>query len=173
MSISYLEYARFHEIFCQAFGKFCPSFFLNQHFVKPSSHFQIILHSKDISLRKIPYFYLISWCGSFVERHSFHIVSSNLPETMWKLCLSTKFPHQEIKWNYGILHSVSRFFILISQDYLTKDSFFILCSLLPINTCGPLFTSSVTYRPNTECYWPLNKYQTLLAARLKYLIRDF
>ena len=28
-------------------------------------------------------------------------------ETMQKMCLSTKFPHQEIKWNYGILCSVS------------------------------------------------------------------
>ena len=27
------------------------------------------------------------------------------PETMRKLCLSTKFPHQEIRWNYGILRS--------------------------------------------------------------------
>ena len=25
------------------------------------------------------------------------------PETMWKLCLSVKFPHQEIRWSYGIL----------------------------------------------------------------------
>ena len=27
------------------------------------------------------------------------------PETMRKLCLSTKFPHHEIRWNYGILRS--------------------------------------------------------------------
>ena len=27
------------------------------------------------------------------------------PKTMRKLCLSTKFPHQEIRWNYGILRS--------------------------------------------------------------------
>ena len=26
----------------------------------------------------------------------------DLPETMRKLCLSTKLPHQEIRWNYGI-----------------------------------------------------------------------
>ena len=32
-----------------------------------------------------------------VERHSFPIVSDELPETMRKLCLSTKFPHQEIR----------------------------------------------------------------------------
>ena len=27
------------------------------------------------------------------------------PETMRKLCLSTKFPHQESRWNYGIFRS--------------------------------------------------------------------
>ena len=31
----------------------------------------------------------------------------NSPETMRKLCLSTKFPHQEISWNCGILRSES------------------------------------------------------------------
>ena len=50
-----------------------------------------------LPLRKIPSFHLISWCGNFVERHSFLIVSGDSPETMWKLCLSTKFPHQEIR----------------------------------------------------------------------------
>ena len=33
----------------------------------------------------------------FLERHSFRIVSDDLPETMRKLCLSTKFPHHEIR----------------------------------------------------------------------------
>ena len=44
-----------------------------------------------------------------MKKHSFHIVSSDSPEpeTMQKLCLSTKFPHQEIKWNFGILSSDS------------------------------------------------------------------
>ena len=37
------------------------------------------------------------------------MVSGELPETMRKLCLSTKFPHQEIRWNYGILRSDSYF----------------------------------------------------------------
>ena len=55
------------------------------------------------SLCKIPQIYLISWCGNFMERHSFRIVLGHLPETMGKLCLSTQFPHQKIRWNYGIL----------------------------------------------------------------------
>ena len=60
---------------------------------------------KNISktLRKMQWFYLIFWCGNFVERQRFHIVLGDSPETMRKLCLSTKFPHQEIRWKYGIL----------------------------------------------------------------------
>ena len=57
------------------------------------------------TLRKIPWFHLISWCEKFMERHSFRIISGDSPKTMRKLCLSTKFPHQEIRWNYGILCS--------------------------------------------------------------------
>ena len=37
--------------------------------------------------RNIPKFHLISWCGNFVERHSFR----ESPETLQKLCVSTKF----------------------------------------------------------------------------------
>ena len=33
------------------------------------------------------------------------MVSGDSPETMQKLCLSAKFPHQEIRWNYGIFRS--------------------------------------------------------------------
>ena len=46
-----------------------------------------------------------SWCGNFVERHRFRIVWGESPETMRKLHLSRKFPHYEIKWNYGIFHN--------------------------------------------------------------------
>ena len=50
--------------------------------------------------------------GNFVERRSL-LWKSDTPETMQKLCLSTKFPHQEIRWNYRILRSVfwSSFYI--------------------------------------------------------------
>ena len=57
------------------------------------------------SLCKIRQFHLISWCGNFVERQSFRTNSGESPETMRKLCLSTKFPHQEIRWYYCILRS--------------------------------------------------------------------
>ena len=33
------------------------------------------------------------------------VISPNF--LVWKLCLSTKFLHQEIRWNYGIFHSAS------------------------------------------------------------------
>ena len=51
-------------------------------------------------------FHLISWCENFVETHSYRIVSEDSPETMRKLCLSTKFSHQEIRWNYGTFRNV-------------------------------------------------------------------
>ena len=35
--------------------------------------------------------------NTFLERHSFHIVSGGLPETMRKLYLSTKLSQQEIR----------------------------------------------------------------------------
>ena len=41
----------------------------------------------------------------FAERYSFRIVSEESPETIRKLCLSAKFPHQENRWNYSILQS--------------------------------------------------------------------
>ena len=59
-----------------------------------------------VSLLEIPYFHLMSWCESFLERHNFRVVLGESPETMRKLCLSTKFPHQEIRWNYSIFRSV-------------------------------------------------------------------
>ena len=57
-------------------------------------------------LRKIPEFNLISWRENFMKRHNFRRVSGKSTETVRKLYLSTKCPHQEIRWNYGILHSV-------------------------------------------------------------------
>ena len=51
-------------------------------------------------------FHLTSWCGHFVETHNFRWVSRELPETMRKLCASTKFPpHQDIRWNFSIFCS--------------------------------------------------------------------
>ena len=46
-----------------------------------------------------------------MERHSFRIVSGDSHETTGKLCLSTKFPHQEIRWNYSIFCSVKQLYI--------------------------------------------------------------
>ena len=60
---------------------------------------------KPTTLSKMLWFHLIFWCGNFVERRSFRIGDS--PETMRKLCLSTKFSHQKIRWNHSILRSAS------------------------------------------------------------------
>ena len=55
-----------------------------------------IINSFMNLLRKTP-FHLISWCGNFVERSSFRIISGDSPEIMRKLCCFPKFPHQEIR----------------------------------------------------------------------------
>ena len=52
----------------------------------------------------------------FCGQHSFCIVSGESPKTMWKLCLSTKLPHHEIRWNYDILRSDKLFTFEISTD---------------------------------------------------------
>ena len=68
-----------------------------------------------------PNFLVWKFCGkaqfphSF-GRYSFHIVSGESPKTMWKLFLSSKFPHQEITRNYGIFRG----------DVLLNVSFLIL-----------------------------------------------
>ena len=57
------------------------------------------------TLRKIYKFHLISWCENFGVRYSFCGVSDKSPKTLWKMSFSTKFPLQEIKWNFGILRN--------------------------------------------------------------------
>ena len=52
----------------------------------------------------------ISWCGNFVERHSFRRVSGDSPKTLRKLHLSIKFSRQEVRWNFGVLSSDISFF---------------------------------------------------------------
>ena len=53
-----------------------------------------------------------------MERHSFCIVLGDSPETMRKLCFSAKFPHQEIRWNYGIFYSVILFTLCAHKSRL-------------------------------------------------------
>ena len=55
--------------------------------------------------QNIPKFHLTSWCGIFVEMHGFCRVFDHLPESLRKLCVSAKFPHQQIRWMFGILRS--------------------------------------------------------------------
>ena len=45
---------------------------------------------------------------------------------MRKLCLPTKFPHQEIRWNYGILRSS------MSQENAKNDLVKPFCANVPI-----------------------------------------
>ena len=65
------------------------------------------IHILKLTLPKIQIFPLISWCGKFVETHSLQRVFGNSSETLQKLCVSTKFPHQQIRSDYSTLCSVN------------------------------------------------------------------
>ena len=58
-------------------------------------------------------------CKNFVERHSFRTFSGDSPKTIRKLCPSTKFPYQEIRWKHVILHNLTYY----CQENLARDSF--------------------------------------------------
>ena len=88
------------------------------------------------TLRKIPQFHLIFWCGNFVERRSFRIVLGELYKTMRKLCLSTKFPHQEIRWHCSIFGSVRKNFF---NTCFSKKSQFLTTS----SRTSPIFWEQV------------------------------
>ena len=66
----------------------------------------IMIDFFSFALDKIMKFHLIYWCENVVERHSFSWVSSDSSENLRKLCLSTIFLHQEIRWNFWILRIV-------------------------------------------------------------------
>ena len=49
---------------------------------------------------------ILSQCHNFSYIINFKLTVTAKLSLSQKLCLSKKFPHQEIKWNYGILRSV-------------------------------------------------------------------
>ena len=100
------EYFQMHDRFCFFFFKlFYATSEIDLDFVRyPALH-------------KIPRFHLISWCVNFVKRHRFCRVSGESQEILRKLCLSAKFPHEEIRWDYGIWRdAVYRFYSLLTGE---------------------------------------------------------
>ena len=108
-----------------------------------------------------------------MERHSFCMVSCELPKTMRKLYLSTKFPHQEIRWNYGIFHS-EQFFETpldhcsmshVQRTFLNNNDLYLkinFCTCI-LNNCTVWKVSKYgvfsglyfyVFSPNTEKYGP-------------------
>ena len=80
-----------------------------------------------------------------MERHSFRIVSGESR----KLCLSTKFPYQEIRWNYGIstvtgiLKIIMRDVGIIHYSLFSRKNNSCSGALLKIHYCdaGGIYTS--------------------------------
>ena len=63
------------------------------------SSFLFFFQQSCCSLHKTLQSHLISWCGNLVQTHSFRRVIGTSLNTLWKLCLYAKFPHQEFRWS--------------------------------------------------------------------------
>ena len=79
------------------------------------------IHSRDQpyhllckTLRKIPYFHLISWCGNFVERHRRRRIARNYAETVSFHKISTP-------WNYVKLRYFTQWKSFWRSDRLLKE----------------------------------------------------
>ena len=65
-------------------------------------------------------------------------VSSKSTETLWKLCLSTKLPHQEIRWKFGTLRSSDTGTLRWRYQNLKEKLYLIspLCVLYSFSLCS-------------------------------------
>lgn len=63
----------------------------------------INMRTAIFTLRKIPKFHLVSWRRNFVDMHNFGRVSK-------------KFPHGDIRWNYGNLCSFKYTYLLLFSN---------------------------------------------------------
>ena len=88
---------------------------------------------------------------TLAERQSLRIFSGELPKTMRKPWLSAKFPHQEIRWNYGIFRSAG---VHYKDIHILKN-----CSF----SAGGLF----------KYVWFFNEDRALKALRKKYPYLEF
>ena len=55
------------------------------------------MYSRQYPLHKIPNFHLISWCGNFVDRHSFSRVSGNSPKLYGNCAFPQSFRTREFR----------------------------------------------------------------------------
>ena len=87
---------------------------------------------------------LLVW--TFCGNAQFPIFSGEFPESVQKLCLSTKFRHQEIRWNYSIFRSVRHF---------------VNIEMIIVNLCNDCWNDVLR-----ECFGTL--YLLFLSHRLRY-----
>ena len=92
-------------------------------------------------------FHLISWCGNFMENHSFRIVSVDSHKTIQKLCFSTRFPYQEITWNYSIFQVVSIFQGSIFKSFKSKSNRFWCVRSSRLHTSFIIVFLKISQRP--------------------------
>ena len=97
-------------------------------------------------------FNLISWCGN----------SDDSLETIRKLCLSTKFSHQKIWWNYEIFCSAMSHIFIKSYTITEKQKLLLLIRIKQLLLVSlhkiwsrPLRISSVNVTKSVSCniFW--------------------
>ena len=106
----------------------------------------------------------------------------NLSSTMQKLCLSTKFPRQEIRWNYGIFQSLAHLNkISVSETSVSSELEDVLLGYLLLTLKRVLPSERHLRRPKhifiTSClYESLGTIfisVKITAQNMKFSIKDF
>ena len=105
------------------------------------------------------------------KRHSFHIVLGDSPKTVPRPCLSTKFPHQEIKWNYRILRSEYHVQFYVQHFFWYK--FFLYAFLRQGEETWTLLRNHeqnhvLSCLKNMPIYFPSGKYKLSSHSFLEY-----
>ena len=81
-----------------------------------------MMQCKD-SLRKIPKFHLISWCGNFVETHSFRRVLGDSHQELYGNCAFPHYYHTRKLGKIMVFYAVygGYFLSLLTLSVLQRD----------------------------------------------------
>ena len=85
------------------------------------------MYSLQYPLHKIPNFHLISWCGNFVDRHSFSRVSGDSPKLYGNCAFPQSFRTREFRYftqSPEIFIRFSRKFAFYQSHWFHADHFF-------------------------------------------------
>ena len=93
---------------------------------------------------KVPYCHLISWCGNFVERHSFRIAVGNLPKLRWNYVFPQNFYTKKLG-EITAFYAVIFLLVLLTYKVIWKGS-------LNCNIMAPFHYLSISSNLIKFCY---------------------